>query len=454
MGINTDLAPWLQASKLSFSPDLEGSLKGAFSADIIVVGAGIAGASAAFEFAEAGFNVLVLEKENEVASLGSGNLQGMLYLKLSPHLTYQNDLITFGFEKTLSVLNQLTNQGLLVKGVDWDNPGLLQLETSIKQAGNQAKLADRYPESLMYKVDQAKASQLAGIPLTAGGLFFPQSGWVSPPAFVRALLAHSNITIKTGMNVIEMQQLNTQIKEASVPHWEIVIESGIKFQSKVVVLAMADRVTDLSICESIPFTVVRGQTTTVKSESHLNIVVSGEGYIAPSKIISGEAFTTFGATFHRDKTGGDPTFSEHLENIAMLKQNSPVLVERLGLADLDESTQGVKEGVQLEGRAATRASAMGSLPIVGPIANRSLFLKRFDAIRLDAKAIPDEIVPWEEGIYLTTAHGSRGMITASISAEILKEYVLGTIEKSRFSQALLGAIHPNRFFYRELRFGQ
>ena len=75
MGINTDLAPWLQASKLSFSTDLGGSLKGAFSADIIVVGAGIAGASAAFEFAEAGFNVLVLEKENEVASLGSGNLQ-------------------------------------------------------------------------------------------------------------------------------------------------------------------------------------------------------------------------------------------------------------------------------------------------------------------------------------------------------------------------------------------
>lgn len=66
------------------------------------------------------------------------------------------------------------------------------------------------------------------------------------------------------------------------------------------------------------------------------------------------------------------------------------------------------------------------------------------------------------------------MVTAPISAEILRRYILDTINyddlnltdlkrndlnhahnaHDNLTPQLLAAIHPNRFFYRELRFNQ
>lgn len=412
--------------------------------DVIVVGAGIAGASTAYTLAEAGMRVLVLEKAEMPATKGSGNLQGMLYLKLSPNLSYQNDLLTMGFERTLEILQTLTDAGLLIKGEDWDDCGLIQLSQSVKQAENQKKLAAIYPPSLLYVIDQIQASEIAGVPLTAGGLHFPRSGWVSPQALVNALLQHNNITLQVNANVTALHQC----APLGSALWRVDIEGKPSLSAKIVVLAMADQVRQLSQCTEIPFTVVRGQTTTAPGDNTLKVVISGEGYMAPSKIISGEIKSTFGATFHRDQPGGAPTDSEHLENIEMLAMSAPSLLEKLGLSAM--AAQG--DFHTLTGRASTRASAMGSLPIVGPIANRALFLERFKAIRLDAKAIPDAEVPWEYGLYLSTAHGSRGMISAPISAMILRDYIMGATDLSRYPTALLAAIHPNRFYYRELRY--
>lgn len=453
-------APWLQSPLLSL--DNASYDEQLLDSDVIVIGAGIAGSCAAFQLAEAGLQVTVLEKEDAPAEAGSGNRQGMLYLKLSPSLTYQNDLLTLGFEQTLQLLQQLTARGLLQKGEDWDDCGLLQLSQSEKQKGKQQKLAQIYPKDLLYCVDHAQASQIAGVELTSGGLFFPRSGWVSPQAFVKALLNHCNITFKKNHHV---SQIEAKHLSPEAPLWNVITDHD-SYQAKVVILAMADRVTALAQCDSIPFTVVRGQTTTAKGDAGLSVVVSGEGYIAPSKRVDGIIKTTFGATFHRHQPAGNPTDSEHIENIEMLQLSSPAIVKRLQLMDKQHNIEDSVGFQSLEGRASTRASAMGSIPIVGPIANRALFLERFQAIRLDAKAMPDAAVPWELGLYLTTAHGSRGMITASIAADILRHYIVGeTMEKDinrdfatdsleGYSQELLSALHPNRFYYRELRFNQ
>ncbi len=452
--------PWLQSPRLSLNSASYD--KALLDSDIIVVGAGIAGSCAAFQLAEAGFQVMVLEKEAAPAEAGSGNRQGMLYLKLSPSLTYQNDLLTLGFEQTLALLRQLTARGLLQKGEDWDDCGLLQLSQSEKQKGKQQELAAIYPKELLYCVDQVQASHIAGVELTSGGLFFPRSGWVSPQAFVKALLNHRNITFQKNHPV---SQIEAKHLSPEAPLWNVITDQGA-YQAKVVILAMADRVTELAQCASIPFTVVRGQTTTAKGDAGLSTVVSGEGYIAPSKLIDGVMQTTFGATFHRHQPAGNPTDSEHVENIEMLQLSSPEIVKRLQLVNEQHNIEDSAGFRSLEGRASTRASAMGSIPIVGPIANRALFLEQFHAIRLDAKAIPTAEVPWELGLYLTTAHGSRGMITASIAADILRHYIVGesiendinrdvaTDSLERYSQALLSALHPNRFYYRELRFNQ
>ena len=489
--------PWYQAPKIIWSTEqyqAEGIERHRYDAlyDFIIVGGGIAGASSAYELANAGFRTLLLEAEAEVASRGSGNLQGMLYLKLSPHTEVQNELLISGLHYVRQLLQKLTADSLLKKGEDWDDCGLLQLTRSEKEGEKQQQLAELYPPSLLKWVDQAEAIQLAGVPLTAGGLYFPTSGWVSPPAFVEALLKSVDTErlcgkVVTSINRLQREEIsarNSSVAGAddsghlatldaldeACPLWEVRCEDGSTFRSKGVILAMAEGVATLDPCRHLPFTVVRGQTTTINRDNPLKMVISGEGYIAPAKGV-GLKRSTFGATFRRHEAGGYLTDEEHRENIAMLEKSSPELAIDLGLSSEMDDT--ALQQLALEGRAATRASAMGSMPIVGPIANRERFMADFAAIRTDAKAIPDIPIPWERGLYLTTAHGSRGMISAPISAVLLRDYIIGEfcIEPSmesrmellpksescsyvQLSQALREALHPNRFYYHALRFNQ
>lgn len=448
--------PWYQAPKIDWEGDAH-SIETALEAplyDFIIVGAGIAGATAAYELTNAGFRILLLEAEGEVATQGSGNLQGMLYLKLSPHTPVQNELLISGLHYVRALLQQLTEQSLLTRGIDWDDCGLIQLARSPKEQEKQQRLAQQYPDSLLQWVDHEQATQLAGVSVTAGGLYFPTSGWVSPPAFVSALLNSAAVEPLCHKRVIEICQ---ESQGESTPLWHVHCEDGTHFWSKGVILAMAEGVAQLDPCCHLPFTVVRGQTTTIEQDNPLKMVISGEGYIAPAKggMIKK---STFGATFRRHQPGGYLTEEEHRENIAMLTKSSPQLAALFGLDE--EMEKEALEAKALDGRAATRASAMGSMPIVGPIANRSHFMEDFAAIRADAKAVPDRPVPWERGLYLTTAHGSRGMISAPIGAALLREYIVGVPEEraqytlTSLSDALKSALHPNRFYYHALRFNQ
>ncbi len=464
------MIPWYQAPKIKWASERYLAEEGEEPPyDFIVVGAGIAGASAAYELVNAGFRILLLEAESEVASRGSGNLQGMLYLKLSPHTEAQNELLISGLHYVRYLLQRLTADGLLEKGEDWDDCGLIQLTRSKKEGEKQQQLAKRYSTSLLQWISQEEASRLAGVSLTAGGLYFPTSGWVSPPALVQALLKSVEIEPLCGKLVTEIYPLSTDevgsgslgSSEERPPRWAVKCKDGMSkdettFYSKGVVLAMAEGVAALKPCRHLPFTVVRGQTTTIDRDNPLQVVVSGEGYIAPAK---GGSFkkSTFGATFRRHQAGGYLTDEEHRENIAMLEKSSPQLATYLGLSAEIEDDAFAQ--LCLNGRAATRASAMGSMPIVGPIANRERFMADFSAIRADAKAIPAIDVPWETGLYLTTAHGSRGMVSAPISAALLREYIVGVDQQEKqpyhpISQALREALHPNRFYYHALRFNQ
>lgn len=439
--------PWLTAPQLILSEALYRSYS--IDADVIVVGAGIAGASVAYHCAESGLSVVVLECEAEAATAGSGNRQGMLYVKLSPHTPLENGLALTGFQYTLQLLTQLTDAGRLEKGRDWDDCGLLQLAYASKKPAYQQQLADAYPNILQW-VDQESATALAGISLRSGGLLFPDAGWVAPQALTKALLQHPQITFLPHQRVID---LYSKPINADTPLWEVMTEDQV-YQSKIVVLAMAGAVSTIKQCRNLPLMSARGQTTSLKQGNALKLVVSGEGYIAPSILQNGNTWTTFGATFERYGIVSEPSEREHRENIAMLQQNSAELAAALGL---DETMATLP--AQLEGRVALRASVPGSLPVVGPIAQYDSFMNRFSAIRQDAKSIPDAKVPWELGLYLSTAHGARGMITAPLAGRMVRALLLPEISLNEsdalpLDDAMYSALHPNRFYYQQLRSGK
>lgn len=399
----------------------------------IVIGAGVAGASTAASLAQRGWQVIVLERNADIAMGGSGNAQGILYLKLSAHQTLQSRLLVEGFGYTRRLLEQLTRSKQLIEHEDWQNCGVLQLGFDEKEQQRQQQLAEVFSSMLLYPVTQVQASQLAGIEVAHNGLFFPEGGWVKPRHLCRALLTHPNIEVRCYQSVLSIQRINGV--------WQALQHDKLLAEADIMILANATEAKDFAVTNNLPIKAIRGQTTELPlnyHESKLNTVVCSDGYVSPAK----NGKYCIGATFNFHATDLIPNAQEHLENIQMLKTISPQLAHELGVDQLALDNLGA--------RVAYRCTATDYLPIVGPIAERKAFLEDYQVLIKDAKKIPNIPCTWHEGLFLNIAHGSRGLITAPLCGELLANWLEN--EPFAIEQDLLEACHPNRFYMRELRY--
>ena len=127
-------------------------------------------------------------------------------------------------------------------------------------------------------------------------------------------------------------------------------------------------------------------------------------------------------------------------NLALLKEISEDLTARLQVDQLPVE--------HLQGRAAFRCTSPDYLPIVGPLADREAFLEAYAVLRKDARQVPDIDCPWLEGLYVNSGHGSRGLITAPLSGELIAAWLDN--EPLPLPRSVAEACHPNRFGVRSL----
>ncbi|MEO6676927.1 MAG: bifunctional tRNA (5-methylaminomethyl-2-thiouridine)(34)-methyltransferase MnmD/FAD-dependent 5-carboxymethylaminomethyl-2-thiouridine(34) oxidoreductase MnmC [Pseudomonas sp.] len=391
----------------------------------LVIGAGLAGCASAASLAARGWQVSVLERHADIAQEASGNPQGVLYLKLSAHGTALSQLIVSGFGHTRRVLEHLQ------RGVDWDGCGVLQLAFNAKEAERQAQLAAAFPADLLHVLDQPQAEARAGIALAHGGLFYPEGGWVHPPALCQWQATQPNIQLLTHRDALELRKVDDQ--------WQAWDGGTLLASAPVVVLAGAAEIKRFTQSADLPLKRIRGQITrlaqTTESQS-LATVVCAEGYVAPARL--GEH--TLGASFDFNSDDLTPTTAEHLGNLQLLEEISSDLVTRLHADQLDAE--------QLQGRAAFRCTSPDYLPIVGPLADGQAFNLAYAALSKDARQVPDIPSPWFEGLYVNSGHGSRGLITAPLSGELLAGWLDN--EPLPLPRSVAEACHPNRFALRRL----
>ncbi|NWD91790.1 FAD-dependent oxidoreductase, partial [Pseudomonas sp. K5002] len=149
---------------------------------------------------------------------------------------------------------------------------------------------------------------------------------------------------------------------------------------------------------------------------------------------------TLGASFDFKSDDLTPTVAEHAGNLQMLREISLDLLQRLGADSLAPE--------QLEGRAAFRCTSPDYLPIVGPLAQREAFDHTYAALGKDARQVPDAPCPWLHGVYINSGHGSRGLVTAPLCAELLAAWLDN--EPLPLPRSVSEACHPNRFALRAL----
>lgn len=390
---------------------------------ILIIGAGIAGAATAYECAIRGARVTVLDAA-AAAGAASGNRQGLLYAKISPHNTAQTELLLSGYGYTRRLLQRLFPQEDV-----WQGCGILHLNHSEAERKRNAALAQNRRHSHLYRaVSAAEASALAGIPLQQDALFWPQGAWLNPPALVRRLLAHPQITLYEHAPVLHAGYADGA--------WYADTPQGTFSGSHIVFCTGAGSL-HAPVIGAFPFQAIRGQTATVPAtEGSLKFktALSGASYISPAW--QGEH--CFGATFAPNDTGADWRSADELANRAALAELSPHLAG-LFASRFAADTGSLKPP---HAHAAVRCDCRDHLPAVGPLGDAQTMRTVYAKYASDKNYRIATPCPYLPNAYANTAHGSRGLATAPLCAAEIAAQIFGTPRP--LSERLRQALNPNR----------
>jgi tRNA 5-methylaminomethyl-2-thiouridine biosynthesis bifunctional protein len=391
----------------------------------IVLGAGLAGAATAAAFASRGWVVTVVDRRGNVAAEASGNHQGVLYAHPSAHPSALGELVLTGLQHSIRCFRA-------APASEFSACGVLQLAFDDAEAARQDAVHRLgLPPALLQGVDRATASEIAGMPMPAGGLHFPGAGWARPRGVCEALLASGQVRVVLGADVASLVRDDAG--------WTVCAAGRPVAAAPVVVIAASGASIAFPQLAHLPLRLIGGQVTHLPetpASAALRTVVCGEGYAAPAWA----GLHTIGATHRLRDPSAELRPAEHAENLARLYRLAPALHAALGGHEVDPT--------RLDGRAGVRCSSPDFLPIVGPIVDAPAFARVYGRLARDASLRLDDPPPWLDGLYVNTAHGSRGLVTGPIAGEVLA--CIASDEPAPLPGPLLEALHPSRFLLRAL----
>ena len=359
----------------------------------VVIGAGIAGAAAAERLAARGWEVTVVEKHLEPALEASGNHAGAFHPVVSPDDSHIARLTRAAFSFLLEHWRQFDAIGA---SPEWRRCGVLQLARDAREdaAQSAALAALGFPPAFAQRLDRSRASECAGVQLAAGGLWFPEGGWIRPRSFARALLERSGGRTLYGREAAGLERAGTRwiVRDHE---GEVIAEAG------AVVLANAGDALRLAPSKHIRLRRVRGQLTHLPPIEALRCVVLRGGIVLPAI----DGITVAGASFDLQDDDASVRADSHAGNLERLAR----LIPGAG-AGLDPAA--------LQGRTSFRAVVADRLPLVGAL----------------------EDAP---GLYGAFAYGSRGLLWAGLAGELLASQMEG--EPLPLEGALADAVQPGRF---------
>ena len=355
--------------------------------DAVVIGAGIAGATLARALAERGVKVTVIERAL-VAAGASGNAAGVLFPPLTKQWTVAAAFYFAAYDYGLRALAQWQAQGLQFA---FGNIGMLRLPRHDEEAAQLATLNETLgiDPAIVHWLSQEAASEKAGVILPSGAAYFPQGTWISPPELCRALLQHEHILLREDMAVTGIQKTGDG--------WHVSLANGETLRTKTVCVASAADSAALLENYGLRLQEVGGQVSEFAAAdvaTCLRSILCRKGYVIPR----GDAYLT-GATYHREDFLA-VTDARHAENMAELHALLPDWFR----------------GSVTAGRSSVRATTPDRLPYIGQL---------------------------EEGLFVSTGHGSRGMLSAPLAAEIIASMMAG--EGLPLAAELVAALRPTRF---------
>ena len=395
---------------------------------VAVIGAGIAGASAAAALARRGIAVTLIDRFDR-ARLEPTHLQGALYVKLAADTNLQSRFYLAGLLHSRRWLAQVDPQQSL-----WQPSGVLQLGTSEKEQTRQASFLANHalPESVVRGLDSTAASAAAGIEVKTPALDYPNAGWVKPVELCVHLASTPGVTFQQG----EVKALH-----AVARGWTLTLASGTIIEADQVVIASASEASGYAETAALPLQPVRGQIsqlTLPAGTPPLGRVVCAGGYVPPAA----DGVLNFGATFHPGEVDPREREADHAANLAELERGMPAFATALCNAGAELIPK------QLTGRTGIRAASPDKTPYAGPVPDAEAWRNDYASLGKDATRIPDIPGRHYPGLWISTAHGSRGLSSAPLCAEVLASRICD--EPLPLEWPLVDHLHPGRRIIRDL----
>ncbi|MCA0243525.1 MAG: FAD-dependent 5-carboxymethylaminomethyl-2-thiouridine(34) oxidoreductase MnmC [Proteobacteria bacterium] len=387
---------------------------------VLVLGAGLAGASCAAALAELGCAVEVIDRQAAPAEGSSGNPAGLFHATVHASDNPHARLFRAAALRTAQFVRRCT---AVPQGVD----GLLRLEPQRDAAAMQSLIdAQGLPADFVQALPAAEAGARAGVPLRSPAWWYPAGGWVSPADLVRTLLARPGIAFRGGVAVQALRRDGAQ--------WTCVDGEGRALAgAEHLVLACAEQAGPLLQAlgwPALPLVARRGQVSVLPAgvlPFDLRLPLAGDGYALPlpdGRVLCGAS--------NRDGDDGDdprPREQDHRANLQRL-QSLCGLTSELNV-----------DGGRLQGRVGWRVQAPDRLPLVGPLPLREIA----PGMRLDQA----RLLPREPGLHLAVGFGGRGLTLAPLLGEVLAARLLGT--PLPLEQSLVDAVDPGRWLVRAAR---
>lgn len=396
---------------------------------VAVIGAGLAGCAAAHALALRGWQVTVFEAGDHIASQASGNPTGITYARLSVHDSPQNRYYQFAYLHACRFLKAFFTANTVSPGIDWNLNGVLQLAWDENERAEQERLlaSGLWPEDVVSALTAEQVSALTQIPCPHPALLMKQGGWLNPARLCHLLLQQPNIQLRTGIRAEPMLQADAS--------WHI---PGDSSRFNAVILANTFAASEWPVTQHLPLRWVRGQVSYVPATEQSNVLqhaINYDGYLNPAR----EGFHCIGATFHPKDRDPQERPADHASNLQQLRDTWPALAEALQL----------DTHAKIQGRVGFRCQTPDFLPVVGPLPDSDAFAQTYDDIGKGFLKRNFPTCPSLPGLYITTGHGSKGITSSLLAAEILAGYIAG--EPQPVDRNVLFAVHPARFLLRGIK---
>lgn len=333
---------------------------------VMVLGAGLAGAGIAFQLAERGYQVTVIDKGGDIASGASGNPAGILDVKFSHAHAPLSDFNLAAFLYATQFYKRLGFTS---------NQGLLRLAYTEKERLYQNKLQtliSAYPE-LITALSKDTLKEVSGVAVDTTGILIKQAGMLSPREICKRLLDHPNISLHLNELV--------DLIEYDKSQWHT-----LHFSVDLLVLANSLGIHHFSQTRTLPISPYPGELYASKpthQSAHLKLPISGDGYLTP--LLNGE----------------------HL--IGMGKTPSSILGFEL-------------KALRIMNKA-LRAKTPDYLPLIGPVPKIDAMEKTYRLFKKDANYWIPTAGQYYPNLFILAGLGSHGLTSMPLASEILASLI-------------------------------